>query len=103
MPDMKICPEDMVRVLLTAENIPDTAIVTKRTGEQEYTLRHNLTIYPVTNDGAVAKEKTTIEGFFLLGPRGSINQVKANQLLHWHVTAEDLVDGLVLSWEPVPQ
>lgn len=95
MTNDKICPETPLRVLLPACEIPDTANVTKRTGENVYTLAHNLKVYGTPN----AEQPLVIEGYFLVGPRGSINQVPADRLLHWNTTAEELVDIIRQSWE----
>lgn len=107
MENKVICPEDVIRVLLHADQIPDKATVTKRTGDQEYTLSHNLVVYPIDAPKGLRSERlgdvTTITGFFLVGPRASVNQVSPDKLLHWHVTAEDFVDTLRLSWEGTPQ
>jgi hypothetical protein len=91
----KICPEDIVRVILPAEMIPDQARVSKVKGEVGYVLRHNLTLY------SSAKEPVKIEGYFLIGDRGDINQVEPGKQLCWLVTAEDLVEALKASWYKV--
>lgn len=81
-------------VLLPAKMIPDHATVSKRTGEYTMVLRHDLTVYVVKPDGPLK-----ITGYFLVNERGDINQVTEETRLHWHVTAEELVDTLKNSWE----
>lgn len=95
-----ICPEDMLLVLLPAKMIPHDATVTKRTGEVQYTLKHKLTMYGIPPEGSkIPAPPTIVDGFFVVGLQGSINQVKPETLLHWHVTAEDLLMALNVSWE----
>jgi hypothetical protein len=94
-----IDPDDELRVLLPAAMIGNGGIVSKRTGRQTFTLAHNIKVYRQASDQA----PITIEGFFLLNNSGSINQVDAETELHWHVTAQDLVDILQIAWEPEEQ
>ena len=103
MTNENICPETELRVLLPAQEIPDEAIVAKRTGEERYVLRHNLKLWP---DDPLKKEgATTVDvfGFFLVSSRGGITQVKADKMLHWIVTAEDFIETIQRSWEPEKQ
>lgn len=93
MNELTICPEDIIQVLLPADKIPDGATVTKRTGVQDYVLRHQLRVYREKPEDTLE-----IDGLFLLGPRGTVNQVKPDTMLHWHVTAEELVDELRRAW-----
>jgi len=93
----RICPEDTLKVILPAEMIPDQARVTKIKGENGYVLRHNLILY------SSGKEPVKIEGFFLIGDRGDINQVDPGKQLCWCVVAEDLVESLTVSWQETPQ
>jgi hypothetical protein len=94
MENTQICPEDELRVLLPASKIPNGATITKRTGEVVYILRQGLKVYSDTK----GERPLDIEGVFLINTRGEINQVKPDTLLHWHVTAETLVDELQSSW-----
>lgn len=91
-----LCPEDAVMVLLPAHKIPDGAIISRRTGDYRYTLRHGVTVYPVPKTDA---KPLKIDGFFVVNERGDINQVTPDTLLHWNTTAEGLVDTLRASWE----
>lgn len=93
MDNDKICPETPIRVLLRAEEIPADANVTKRTGEQVYTLKRGLRLY------SEDKAPVEITGLFLMGPRGSINQIKPETMLHWEISAEEFVEMLQRSWE----
>lgn len=94
MTNKNICPEDNLRVLLAVQDIPDESTVSRRTGEYTYTLRHNLTFWTLDH-----KKEVAVEGFFLVDDKGTTNQVQPGTLLHWHITAEDLVDTLRDSWE----
>lgn len=82
-----VCPEDIIRVLLPAYQIPDKSIVTKRAGEQEYDFSKNIVVYRKDIKGEIPLQ---MEGYFLVGPRASINQIKPDTMLLWHVTAEEL-------------
>lgn len=103
----EICPEDVVLLLLPVGMIPDRSKVSKRTGEVQYILLHDLHVYPVKEAKGLRPERLVedihIKGFFLMGERGDVNQVEAKTHLHWHVTAEDLVRVLQESWEETPQ
>lgn len=94
MKNLRICPEDTLRMLLPAQDIPDQASVTKRGGEQSFTLRHNIKVFVLADRPAIE-----IEGFFLVSANGNINQVKPETELLWSVGAEELIDTLQLSWE----
>jgi hypothetical protein len=91
-----ITEETELKVLLAASLIPDGSDVSKRTGEQVYTLKKNLTVYSDTE----GKSPVVMEGFFLVGPRGSINQVSGDKLLHWIIPAGSFVAVLQIEWEP---
>lgn len=93
-----ICQEDTINVMLPAEKIPDQARVAKVGGEQPYILRHNLILWG-TESEADPKKAVEVTGHFLVNERGDINQVPPGKVLRWLVTAEDLVDMLVRSWE----
>ncbi len=108
MTNEKICPEDVLRVLLPVGMIPQGATVSKRGGEQTFTLAHGLRVYPVREakglrpESADPQQAMTIDGFFLVSGL-NINQVKEDLLVHWHVTTEDFVDTMQRSWEGTPQ
>lgn len=92
--NLTINPETILRVLLHASEIPDGAAVSKRTGDKLYTLRHNVVFW----DEKGVKQ-TVVEGFFIVDTQGNINQVKPLTMLHWNITADDLIDTLKLSWD----
>ena len=98
MKNTNICPEDTLRILLPAKDIPDQAHVTKRGGEQSFVLRHNLKLFMLADHPAI-----DVEGFFLVTPKGSINQVKPETELLWSVSAEEFMDVIQTSWEPIEQ
>lgn len=89
-----ICPETTLQVHLEARLIPDQATVSKGTGDKLYLLRHNL----VLHSPPPKKQPVTLEGFFIISNEGNIQQLQPDHVLKWHVAAEDLVDGLQLSW-----
>lgn len=89
-----ICPDDEISVIVTAEKIPSGSTVTKRTGDARYVLVRNLTVY--REKGAAP---LVIEGYFLLGDRGSINQVTPGKRLACVTNADDFVYALKDSWE----
>ena len=95
-----ICPEDYLFIRLPAEKIPDRATVFKPTGEMPYTFRRNITVYPINDHAA---KPVVIAGFFLVKDGGDINQVRESQKLMWRVTAEEFIEMIQQSWEPVPQ
>ena len=95
---ININPSTPFAVLLAAASIPDAAEVTKRTGEQIYTLKRNITVYQADKSTPLS-----LDGHFLLGPRGSINQISADTLLLWRLTAESLFEELEEAWEGTPQ
>lgn len=91
----KICQEDVLFILLQACKIPDRAHVRKRTGEQEFVLVRNITLY----QSKKGIQPVKIEGYFLMNERGDVTQINSAQFLHWRVAAEDFVDILQHSWE----
>lgn len=95
---LQICPEDVLLVLLPAKAIPPSATVSKRYGEQTFTLAQTLKVYrePISGE---KQSPIEIAGIFLIGPRGGINQISPEALLHWHIDAESLVDELQLALE----
>lgn len=90
--------ETELAVLLPAALIPDMSECTKRTGEQRYTLKHTITVYQADKSMPL-----NLEGSFLMGPRGSVTQVKPDTLLLWYVRAGEFVENLQRAWEPIPQ
>lgn len=78
-------------VIMPASSIPDGAEVSKVKGQVRYVLRHNLKIYL---DDKGSRSPQIVEGYFLVGGRGQINQVKETALLCWYVTLEELVADL---------
>jgi hypothetical protein len=93
-----ICPEDTLRVVLRAGDVPNHATVSKVRGETKFTLVHNLKVYPYNPPKGESPTPMVVEGIFMLGPRGGVTQVRPDQQLCWMVTAEDLIDCLQTSW-----
>lgn len=99
MSDLKntaLCPEDELRVLLPAEKIPDGATVAKRTGEQQFTLVHNLKVYKYGGGKSAATQEEKpleISGFFIISSvSGAISQVQPDTMLHWVVPLEEFYE-----------
>lgn len=91
--------DDVISILLPVEKIPDKATVTKRNGDSELTLSHSLKVYR----SAEKLEPLVIGGYFLHGPRGSLNQVLPGTIMVWRVQAADLLDYLQMAAEGVSQ
>lgn len=94
-----ICPEDVLRVILVAEQIPDRATVSrpKYGSHLTYVFRRDLTILA---PAVSANKSFNLRGYFLIDADadGEVLQVEATDQLAWHVTAEDLVEALKRSW-----
>ena len=104
----KICPEDTLKILLPVEMIPDGSTVTKRTGEQEFTLRRSLRFWtyppekrhPAKSARAAAEEAKamSVQGLFIVSSRGDITQVKPGTILCLVIHAETFVELMRASW-----
>ena len=82
--------DDELKIVLPASNIPDGAVVTKKTGAVKYTLKHKLVVYQnQTTDLNNPSPAINIDGYFLIGSQGSINQIPPETELIWVVNAED--------------
>jgi hypothetical protein len=90
---LQICPEDEIELILPASAIPDKAKVRKISGVMWYVLSHDILVYRAAGDRPLS-----IAGSFLMGERGSINQVEPTTRLVWIINAEELVDQLTHSW-----
>lgn len=93
----RICPEDVLGVILAATKIPDGAKVTKVKGTKDYVFRRELKVHHLDQKPLV------IDGLFLFDSRGNVNQVSETTELVWLITADELVDDLRRSWEPPMQ
>ena len=81
----------IVKVLMEAKNIPENSIVTKKTGEKRYTLKNKINVYSADDVRPEEKVKLNIDGYFLFGARGSINQIAEDLELCWMVSLEELI------------
>jgi hypothetical protein len=98
MINKSLCPESVLKIQLPAEDIPNDAKVCKRTGENTYILKHQLTLYKSKQlEGDLTP--VVIVGFFLVGSRGGITQIHSTEVLCWIVRAEDFIDTINVSWE----
>ena len=86
-------------LLMRAFEIPDGAIVTKRTGEKEYMLKRDIKIYGEAE--GECREVTVKEGFVFLIPKGggNINAVSEGTKLLRHGVDEYQMINLVDSME----
>lgn len=74
---------DEIKILLPAHKIPDGSIVTKPTGEKEYTLSTNLKFFS-NNKGECNKYNITAEkGTLMLINNDNINIINENAILAW--------------------
>jgi hypothetical protein len=91
-------PGTTLGLILRASAIPDGSTVTKKTGRAEYVLRHNLAVYrPDSLGGPVPLE---VKGCFLVGPRGSVNQIEPGTELLWLISVVELHDLLSFVVDP---
>jgi hypothetical protein len=91
-----------MKVVMKAGNIPDFAVVSKKTGEVQYTLRSTLTIYADKDSRpSDAPQVLHSEGVkFIVDERGTINCVPHDKELMWHVPEEELLSFLEERNEP---
>ena len=78
-----------MRVILSAENIPEGSTVTKVTGSKEYTLVHRIEVYQ--EDGS----KYTMackDGARFITADGIATAIGPNAELVWHVDPNDLIE-----------
>jgi hypothetical protein len=76
---------------MRAEEIKDGSTVTKKTGEVQYTFKNKLSLYQTQTKGEPPILPVIIEGYFLVGARGQINQIKGDLELMMTMTAEELL------------
>ena len=87
-----------IRVLLPAYLIPLGSIVTKKTGEKEYSLKNNIKIYGEGGQEIKAPKET----LFLVCD-GSINIINRETLLLWSADDYDLKEFLDQREHGAPQ
>lgn len=82
-----------LRILLPAGEIPSGSVVTKRTGEKEYTLVQEVTIYgPEKNQERIIKSDENSR--FLDSGNGQFNAVGSQTLLLWRAERWELQEYL---------
>lgn len=90
-----------MKLILPANQIPEGATVTKRTGESEYCLRRSLKMYTA---GAAMKEIKADDGcVFLVGPSGNVNIHSGETELAWVVEENELYYWLDERQQGTPQ
>lgn len=82
MSDDSIFQDDpRIKVVMRASDIPEQAVVTKRTGTKEYTIRSSITIY--NSNGERKELKCDEDSRLLAGPTGDFNVIGGNVELTW--------------------
>lgn len=77
---------NVFKVIVQASNLEDGSIVTKKTGQKEYTVKRRIKIY-----GENRQEiKCDVDNIFLVDADGNINQIKDSTELLLHVSAYNL-------------
>lgn len=98
----RLCPNDTLKILLPAKQIPHGSTVMKRTGHYQLTLSHEIRIFVPNKQEEMQPQ--FIKGFFLQGaPQADLNQIAGDTELLWVTTAEYFMDYLEKIWEPTPQ
>lgn len=80
------------RILLPAGEIPDGEVVTKKTGEKEYVLRHKIEIFGLP--GPMTFEANDSVVFLSDMELGKFNAVSRDTLLLWKLEEEELYQWL---------
>ena len=80
------------RILLPAGEIPDGEVVTKRTGEKEYILKHKVEIFGLP--GPMVFESNDDVVFLSDMELGKFNAVSRDTLLMWKLEEEDMLSWL---------
>lgn len=80
----------MIEILLRVSKIPDGSIVTKVTGEKQYTLKREIRIY---GDGEFRSIKADLDTAFLVAA-DTINAVPGDMNLKVVMTKEEAIELL---------
>jgi hypothetical protein len=81
-----------MKIILPASDIPLGSIVTKRTGEKQYTIRNKIRIF---NENGIEKEITSNDGTrFLVNKNGDANVINSNTELVWYTDKSTLINFL---------
>jgi len=79
----------IIKVILPAAEIPLDSVVTKRTGEKEYTLRDRVRVF---GESGERREIVASGGSrFIVSPNGDANVVNADTELCWLTDREQLL------------
>ena len=85
-----IDPNEKIKILLPAHDIPLGSVVTKATGDKEYILDKNMMVYggsKKSKEPAIKAERGTL----LLLSQGYINIINDNTVLGWVTTINKLI------------
>jgi len=85
MVNFKTIPS-IFKVIVQASDLEDGAIVTKKTGQKEYTVRRSIKIYGENR----LEIKSDADNIFLVDSDGNINQIKESTELLAHIRADSL-------------
>lgn len=81
---------DVLKVIVEARHLEDGTIVSKKTGQKEYTIKRSIKIY-----GENRQEiKSDADNIFLVDSDGNINQIKDSTELLAHIPADYLYRDL---------
>lgn len=83
---------NIFKIIVQASNLEDGAIVTKKTGQKEYTVRRSIKIYGENRQ----QIKCDADNIFLVDSEGNINQIKDSTELLVHISADNLLYDLDL-------
>lgn len=79
----------LFKLLVSLYEVPNGAIVTKRTGEKNYTVQRSLRIFTEGESGL--KEVKCDSGFvFLVQNNGDVNAVIESKEVCWHASEQDV-------------
>lgn len=92
-----ITQQTVFRIILPAQDIPEDSIVTKPSGQAEFILKKKIKVHVSDVPAKITKADIDVEGYFLFGGRGSINQIGPDTKLAWEVPFEELVE----LWEEI--
>lgn len=82
----------MIKVILPASEIPLNSIITKRTGQKQYTIKDEILVYD--NKGIHKKIKCENGSRFIFSKDGTINVIDSTMELCWLAENYELVKYL---------
>lgn len=85
----------MIKIILNASDIPSDVIVTKPTGNAQYTLVRKIEFYPFDkNSGERNTIKAKDDCVFLMDRRGNVTTYPPGKMLVWLLTKDRLHEYL---------